>query len=94
MHRIGRTGRCGRTGRATTYVNKATDSGVLFDLKHLLLEAGQPIPPFLAVLRDPGEVKGECTFCGGLGHTITNCAKLENQKTKAFTAANVPVIQF
>jgi ATP-dependent RNA helicase DDX41 len=28
-----------------------------------------------------------CTFCGGLGHRITNCPKLEAQQSK--TASNL-----
>ncbi|CAE8588029.1 unnamed protein product [Polarella glacialis] len=90
VHRIGRTGRCGRTGVATTFVNKNQDETILLDLKALLVEAGQHVPPFLAAL-DPdtggkeeeeiGGVKG-CAYCGGLGHRIANCPKLENTRQK------------
>ena len=77
MHRIGRTGRCGKTGIATTFVNKACDESVLRDLKALLIETRQKVPPFLATL-DTDEFIGEgCTYCGGVGHRITGCPKLE-----------------
>merc|ERR1719284_1542031 len=47
IHRIGRTGRCGRTGVATTFVNKNQEETILMDLKAILLEANQKLPPFL-----------------------------------------------
>ena len=55
VHRIGRTGRCGKTGIATTFINKNQSETVLLDLKHLLREAKQRIPPVLAMLDDPME---------------------------------------
>lgn len=55
MHRIGRTGRSGRTGIATTFINKANDESVLLDLKHLLMEAKQKVPPFLLELCSENE---------------------------------------
>lgn len=55
MHRIGRTGRSGKTGIATTFINKANDESVLLDLKHLLIEAKQKVPPFLAELQSENE---------------------------------------
>ena len=74
VHRIGRTGRCGKTGVATTFINKSCDETTLLDLKHLLKEARQRIPPVLMMLDDPrdnmeGGTQG-CSYCGGLGHTI------------------------
>eukprot|EP00922_Rhytidocystis_sp_ex-Travisia-forbesii_P019948 GHVS01029437.1.p1 GENE.GHVS01029437.1~~GHVS01029437.1.p1 ORF type:complete len:306 (+),score=22.65 GHVS01029437.1:22-918(+) len=88
VHRIGRTGRCGRTGVATTFINKNQEETILLDLKALLLEASQKIPPFLEALdsrgvnlREIGGVRG-CAFCGGLGHRIAQCPKLETQKAK------------
>jgi ATP-dependent RNA helicase DDX41 len=52
----------------------------------LLREANQKIPPVLASLPDPVEnyqevsgVKG-CPHCGGLGHKLSNCPKLESQQ--------------
>ena len=55
VHRIGRTGRSGKTGLATTFINKANDESVLLDLKHLLIEAKQKVPPFLAELQSESE---------------------------------------
>jgi len=89
VHRIGRTGRCGRTGVATTFVNKNQDETILLDLKALLVEAMQNIPPFLQSLdsaadvntKEIGGVKG-CAYCGGLGHRIAVCPKLENTRQK------------
>jgi ATP-dependent RNA helicase DDX41 len=85
VHRIGRTGRRGRTGVATTFINKDTSELALLDLKHLLQEAKQRIPPMLQALHDPTEelrglesatgAKG-CVYCGGLGHRIADCPKL------------------
>ncbi|GAB2214436.1 hypothetical protein Droror1_Dr00018782 [Drosera rotundifolia] len=90
VHRIGRTGRCGKTGIATTFVNRDQSETTLLDLKHLLQEAKQRVPPVLMTLHDPTEeaqaladasgVKG-CAYCGGLGHRIQNCAKLDHQKS-------------
>ena len=83
VHRIGRTGRCGKTGVATTFINKDVEESVLLDLKHLLIEAKQRVPPVLQALDDPDddlkEIGGTqgCSFCGGLGHRITDCPKLD-----------------
>jgi ATP-dependent RNA helicase DDX41 len=83
IHRIGRTGRCGKTGVATTFINKDVPESVLLDLKHLLIEAKQRVPPVLMAIQDPDEdimdVGGSkgCSFCGGLGHRITECPKLD-----------------
>ena len=41
----GRTGRCGKKGVATTFINKNCEETTLLDLKHLLMEAKQRIPP-------------------------------------------------
>uniref|UniRef100_A0A7S1SY05 RNA helicase n=1 Tax=Tetraselmis chuii TaxID=63592 RepID=A0A7S1SY05_9CHLO len=88
VHRIGRTGRCGKTGIATTFINKNQDETTLLDLKHLLKEAKQRIPPVLMALEDPLEkleemanISGQkgCAYCGGLGHRIADCPKLETQ---------------
>lgn len=96
VHRIGRTGRCGKTGIATTFINKNQSETTLLDLKHLLQEAKQRIPPVLAELSDPMEdveaitnasgVKG-CAYCGGLGHRIIECPKLEHQKSMAIASS-------
>uniref|UniRef100_A0A7N0ZUF0 RNA helicase n=1 Tax=Kalanchoe fedtschenkoi TaxID=63787 RepID=A0A7N0ZUF0_KALFE len=96
VHRIGRTGRCGKTGIATTFINKNQTEMTLLDLKHLLQEAKQRIPPVLAELDDPMDeleavndvsgVKG-CAYCGGLGHRIRDCPKLEHQKSVAIASS-------
>jgi len=86
VHQIGRTGRSGKTGIATTFVNMNTPEQTLLDLKYLLMEAGQKVPPFLTTIDDPraahgGTLKG-CSVCGGLGHGISNCPKLEDAKRR------------
>lgn len=93
VHRIGRTGRRGIQGLATTFINKTCDEAILLDLKHLLIEAKQPVPQFLLqlesdkeMLLDIGDERG-CSYCNGLGHRITNCPKLESQHNK--TANNI-----
>lgn len=90
VHRIGRTGRCGKTGLATTFVsrdfkNSKDGESVLMDLKHLLIEAKQPLPEFLAIMQSDTDHylgNGGCDYCGGLGHRITECPKLENIQNK------------
>ncbi|KAI0060852.1 P-loop containing nucleoside triphosphate hydrolase protein [Artomyces pyxidatus] len=86
VHQIGRTGRSGKTGIATTFVNMNTSEQTLLDLKYLLMEAGQKVPPFLQTIEDPraaqgGSLKG-CPVCGGLGHGISNCPKLEDTQRR------------
>ena len=91
VHRIGRTGRGGKTGIATTFINKNQSESILLDLKHLLREAKQRIPPVLQMLEDPSDHAEElakltgtkgCAYCGGLGHRIGDCPKLGNFKDK------------
>jgi ATP-dependent RNA helicase DDX41 len=88
VHRIGRTGRCGKTGVATTFINKDVNESTLLDLKHLLIEAKQRVPPVLQALEDPDDdIRtmggiGGCAFCGGLGHRITDCPKLDKDARK------------
>ena len=81
VHRIGRTGRGGKTGIATTFLTSSVEESALLDLKHLLKEAKQVIPPFLARVRDPDDYAQSstqgCAYCGGLGHRISNCPKLD-----------------
>lgn len=48
-------GRKGKTGIATTFINKNQSEQILLDLKHLLKEAKQRIPPVLQALHDPME---------------------------------------
>jgi ATP-dependent RNA helicase DDX41 len=89
VHRIGRTGRSGKTGVATTFINKSVPEAALLDLKHLLVEAKQRVPPVLMTIHDPDELildditgsKG-CSYCGNLGHRVNNCSKLEADKGK------------
>lgn len=88
VHRIGRTGRSKNKGLATTFINKSTDESVLLDLKHLLIEAKQKVPSFLSALcsenekyLELGDERG-CSYCGGLGHRITDCPKLEALQNK------------
>uniref|UniRef100_K3X7H8 RNA helicase n=1 Tax=Globisporangium ultimum (strain ATCC 200006 / CBS 805.95 / DAOM BR144) TaxID=431595 RepID=K3X7H8_GLOUD len=94
VHRIGRTGRSGKTGVATTFINKSVPESALLDLKHLLVEAKQTVPPVLRALEDPYTETAEggglsnatgtkgCAFCGGLGHRITDCPKVDAQSRK------------
>ena len=73
VHRIGRTGRCGKTGVATTFINKSQDETILRDLKLLLKEARQRIPPVLAALEDePLEVAADGTT-KGCQYETTHC---------------------
>lgn len=88
-HRIGRTGRRGEKGLATTFINKHVDESTLLDLKALLLEAGQKVPAFLSLVQseaeksmDLNENEKGCAYCGGLGHRIGNCPKLEATQAK------------
>ncbi|VDB95568.1 unnamed protein product [Peniophora sp. CBMAI 1063] len=90
VHQIGRTGRSGKTGIATTFVNVNTPEQTLLDLKYLLMEAGQKVPPFLQSVEDPrvaqgGSVKG-CPVCGGLGHGISTCPKLEEAQRRTMAS--------
>lgn len=88
VHRIGRTGRSGKTGTATTFINKTCEESILLDLKHLLIEAKQRVPEFLLTLEAENEpylnIGGEigCSYCGGLGHRITDCPRLEAMQSK------------
>ncbi|CAD7935522.1 unnamed protein product [Amoebophrya sp. A120] len=91
IHRIGRTGRRGQAGVATTFINKiqCTD-GILLDLKAVLEESKQKIHPVLEKIVPPpghevaeiGGVKG-CVYCGGLGHRVAACPKLETAQRES-----------
>ena len=81
VHRIGRTGRCGKTGLATTFINKNQSEAILLDLKQLLKEAKQRIPPALEFMDfGQNEENIECQFCSGLGHRLINCPKFQKQQ--------------
>jgi len=90
VHRIGRTGRCGKTGVATTFINKSSDETTLLDLKHILKEAKQRIPPVLMMLDDPRDRNGGegCQYCGGLGHTIVDCPKIDKNARQIASGRN------
>ena len=69
-------------------MNQNVKETVLRDLKAILLEARQTVPQFLTemlgdpahhVMDDIGGVRG-CAFCGGLGHRIAHCPKLEKAR--------------
>ncbi|KAJ2089885.1 DEAD-box ATP-dependent RNA helicase 35, partial [Coemansia sp. S100] len=89
-HRIGRTGRAGKTGVATTFINMNSSEQVLLDLKHILLEAKQRVPPVLFSIADPTDkyrladgtldTSVGCAYCGGLGHRILDCPKLAQEQ--------------
>ena len=94
VHQIGRTGRSGKTGVATTFVNRRVAEPTLLDLKYLLLEAKQryvahthsSIPAFLREIDDPRaalSTRTGCAYCGGLGHSIKDCPKLEETQRRA-----------
>ncbi|EFC50196.1 predicted protein, partial [Naegleria gruberi] len=82
VHRIGRTGRNGKTGLATTFINKNQSEQILLDLKYLLKEANQRIPPILQSIYDPyAHLENvECKYCQGRGHRITECQKYHRDK--------------
>jgi ATP-dependent RNA helicase DDX41 len=103
VHRIGRTGRGGQRGLATTFVSSADDPTVLADLMQLLVEAKQRVPEAMlelvpqdaalsfadaaeAAAKDVGGVRG-CAYCGGLGHRVQTCPKLQSEKMKALVGA-------
>jgi len=92
VHRIGRTGRGANKGLATTLISKACTDSILRDLKGLLKEANQRIPPLLKALGHSAEIIAKeaaalsghqgCVYCGGLGHRIGDCTKLQVDKKK------------
>lgn len=100
VHRIGRTGRGGKTGIATTLITPNQSEVVLKDLQHLLVEAKQKVPEFLSfatekLVEEDKElvaltgVRG-CAYCGGLGHRIGACPKLDSLNAKVAFKTNSP----
>ena len=79
----------GATGLATTFVNKSSEQGSLIDLKKVLVECSQPVPPFLDVLRDADREKIGCNYCGSDEHNVKNCLMYEWQKLKALAGAEL-----
>ena len=66
----------------------------MLDLRGVLEEAGQEVPDFLK--RIQGQSLSEamqsdnskgCVYCGGLGHRIMDCPKLENERRKQLAGA-------
>lgn len=65
VHRIGRTGRAGNTGNALAFVNEK-NSGILRDLRELLDENDQAVPPWLnQMMLAGGNSRGGGGRCGG-----------------------------
>ena len=97
IHRIGRTGRAGRKGIATTFFNDRSREQLLLDLRHLLTDAKQELPPELAALEDPfadmaratddmndgDKAPTICEYCGGMGHLILYCPALTKKQPRA-----------
>ncbi|KNC52818.1 zinc finger protein [Thecamonas trahens ATCC 50062] len=73
-HRLGRTGRAGNVGVASVLITPRDDPIMLSDLRAMLIEAKQRVPPYL--LRDAtasASATEACPMCGGLGHRIADC---------------------
>ena len=66
----------------TTFINKTSDQGILFELKEMLVQTGQSVPSFLQVLRGPEGEKIRCNYCGSSQHTGNNCLKIEKEKLR------------
>lgn len=94
IHRIGRTGRCNEKGLATILISEECSLSSLLDLKGLLHETGQRIPPKLQYLKthhdscaeESQSVTKQCGFvyCGGLGHRIGDCPKLQTENKNEY----------
>lgn len=82
INRITRAGRINATGLATTFINKGCDQGALLDLKDILIQCGQSVPPFLKVIEDKDAQKLVCNYCGSNKHKLKYCLKLERKKLK------------
>lgn len=88
VHRIGRTGRGGAKGVATTFLGPNCQETILLDLRGLLYEAHQHVPDFLVRIGGVSSYEGGCAYCGGLGHSILMCPKLESERRKQIGAAS------
>lgn len=89
MNRIGRVGRSHVTGLATTFINKGCDQTVLVELKDILYQCGQSVPPFLKVIEDKEGQRLVCTYCGSQKHKLKSCLKLERKKLKELAGIDV-----
>jgi ATP-dependent RNA helicase DDX41 len=66
----------GKRGIATTFINRKADLSVLLDLKHLLIEAGQPLPAFIKQLAgDEEEQQLETKAATNVEEEITDAEK-------------------
>ncbi|KAF6764954.1 DEAD-box protein abstrakt [Ephemerocybe angulata] len=63
---------------------------VLFLTACTLSDASSRVPPFLASVEDPRLAQGRsvtgCPVCGGLGHSISNCPKLEDTQRRTMAS--------
>jgi ATP-dependent RNA helicase DDX41 len=82
-------------GVATTFLGPNCQETILLDLRGVLEEAKQQIPEFLR--RVQGETittsmmqgnSAGCVYCGGLGHRILMCPKLEGERRKQMSMAS------
>lgn len=80
MNRIGRVGNGKEAGLASTFLYKSYDQGLLVELKDLLKQYGQTIPPFLEVVKDNNEHKMRCNYCGSNKHYMKHCLKHEKER--------------
>jgi ATP-dependent RNA helicase DDX41 len=85
VHRIGRTGRCGKTGVATTFINKQCSEMILLDLKYLLQEAKQRVPPVLMQLEDPDENRRKAM--AGTGTALSSVMSIVDMNRRAILRA-------
>ena len=68
-HRIGRTGRAGRQGTAVSFLT-SEDQDIFYDLKELLTNSNNPVPPELA-RHEASKVKPQRDGKGGWGKKMT-----------------------
>jgi ATP-dependent RNA helicase DDX41 len=62
-------------------------------MKYVLNPDANRVPPFLQSIEDPRVAQGgalkSCAVCGGLGHSIANCPKLEDTHRRTMAAHRV-----